>query len=355
VKALVLSGGKGTRLRPFSHSIPKQLVPVAGKPVLLHALAALREAGVTDAGIVVSAPGTAVRAVVGDGSCFGMSVTYLPQKTPLGLAHCVLIARDYLGDDDFVMYLGDNIFAGGITEYLEEFRAARPAAQLLVTKVEDPSQYGIAELDETGRVTQLQEKPGLPRSDLAITGLYCFTPDIHEATRAINPSWRGELEITDALQWLVGRGLPVHARIFPHYWADTGTLTDLLECNKVLLESIPPEVRGKVDERSRIWGPVIVEPGAVITESTIAGPAIIGAGSTIINSHVGPYTSLGENCRLRDASVEHSILLDQASVHGVRSIQSSIIGKAGDIRQARDGSAAHRLLVGDDSRIEMPA
>ncbi|MFG2533167.1 glucose-1-phosphate thymidylyltransferase [Streptomyces sp. NPDC048516] len=355
MKALVLSGGSGTRLRPFSHSMPKQLFPVAGRPVLVHALEAIREAGVTEVGIIVSGTGVAVRAAIGDGSQFGMSVTYLPQEEPRGLAHCVMIAREFLADDDFVMYLGDNIFDGGITETVETFRARRPAAQLVVTKVENPSQYGIAELDAEGRVTRLVEKPDDPRSDLAVTGVYCFTPDIHEAVLKISPSRRNEWEITDAIQWLVAQELPVQAQLFSGYWADTGTLADLLECNRVLLGGITPAVDGTVDGHSRISGPVIVEAGAIIERSTITGPSIIGAGSTIVNSHVGPFTSLGRECRLTEAGIEHSIVLDRASVDSVRSLQGSIIGKSGDVRRMRDGSASHRLLVGDHSRIEVPA
>jgi glucose-1-phosphate thymidylyltransferase len=350
----VLAGGSGTRLRPFSYSVPKQLVPVANKPVLFHALEALRAAGVTDVGMVVSAPGTAIRAAVGDGSRFDLSVTYLPQDEPRGLAHCVMIARDFLAGEDFVMFLGDNIFVGGIAEPLAEFRRSRPSAQLVVAKVTDPSQYGIAELDDTGRVASLHEKPERPRSDLAVTGIYCFSPEIHEAVGHIQPSWRGEWEITDAVQWLVEQGRTVRAQLFSGYWKDTGTLTDLLECNRVLLEGIAPSVLGATDPHSEISGPVIVEAGATVERSRITGPAIIGAGSTVVDSYVGPFTSLGSDCRLRDAGVEYSILLDRASVHGVRSIHDSIIGRAGEVRRSRQGSAVHRLLVGDDSRIEVP-
>lgn len=355
MKALVLSGGSGTRLRPFSHSMPKQLVPVAGKPVLFHALEALREAGITETGVIVGAPGTAVRAAVGDGSRFDMSVTYIPQEAPKGLAHCVMVARDFLAEDDFVMYLGDTVYAGGVTAAVDAFREGRAAAQLVVTKVENPSQYGVVELDATGLVTAMEEKPTAPRSDLAVTGLYCFTPEIHEAVRAIRPSRRGELEITDALQWLILRGRPVRARTFSGYWADTGTLHDLLECNKVLLEEITPRNDGTVDTASRISGLVVIEAGAIVERSKITGPAVIGADSTIIDSEVGPYSSFGRGCRLRDAGVAHSILLDGASVQGVRPIRGSIIGRSGEVRQSQTPSAGHRLMVGDDSRIEVSA
>ncbi|GHH78972.1 glucose-1-phosphate thymidylyltransferase [Streptomyces sulfonofaciens] len=357
MKALVLAGGAGTRLRPLSHSTPKQLVPVAGRPVLFHALDELRAIGVREAGVIISEgrPGEQIRAAAGDGSRFGLDITYLPQDAPRGLAHCVIIAREFLADDDFVMYLGDNIFAGGLGEPLAAFRSGAPAAQLVVTKVADPSAYGIAELDAEGRVTALQEKPAVPRSDLAVTGAYFFTPRIHEAVRGILPSARGELEITDAIQWLVTRGHPVRADRFSGYWADTGTLADVLTCNKVLLDDLAGAVRGVVDRASELTGQVVVEQGAEVIGSVIDGPVIIGAGSVIEDSRVGPFTSIGSGCRLRGAGVENSILLDQASVHGVRTIQGSIIGKAGDVRRQEDGSTMHRLLVGDDSRIDVPA
>lgn len=355
MKALVLAGGAGTRLRPFSHSTPKQLVPVAGKPVLFHVLETLARAGITETGVVVGEPGDQVRAAVGDGSRFGMDVTYLPQDAPRGLAHAVLIARAFLADDDFVMFLGDNIFADGIEEPLDRFRTGGAAAQLVVRKVADPSQCGVAEIDAEGRVTALQEKPERPRSDLAVTGVYFFTPRIHEAVRDIEPSRRGELEITDAVQWLVSRGADVRAHLCSGYWADTGTLGDLLECNKVLLEGIGPDNRGTVDAASVLSGPVVVAAGARVTRSLITGPAVIGAGTVVEDSDIGPFTSIGEGCRLHGAGVENSILLDQASVQGVRTISGSIIGRAGDVRQTPDGSAVHRLLVGDDSRIDVPA
>nr|AFV71303.1 PyrC6 [Streptomyces rugosporus] len=353
MKALVLAGGHGTRLRPFSHSVPKQLVPVAGKPVLFHALEALRSAGVTEAGVIVSGAGLPIRAALGDGAALGLQVTYLPQETPSGLAACVKIGRDFLGDDDFVMYLGDNIFGEGVDGPVDGFRRRRSAAQLLVTKVADPTQYGVAELDGHGRVIALEEKPARPASNLAVTGLYCFTAAIHEAVDRIVPSRRGELEITDAVRWLVDHGHDVRAEVLGGYWADTGTLDDLLECNKTLLDRITPAMHGRLDDASTIVGPVVVEAGAVIERSTVVGPALIGAGSTVVDSHVGRFTALGRDCDLRDARVEHSILMDRASVHGVRLAEGSIVGAAGEVRHSRRETAGHRVLVGDDSLIEV--
>ncbi|MFC4048764.1 glucose-1-phosphate thymidylyltransferase [Actinomadura syzygii] len=357
MKALVLAGGHGTRLRPFSHSIPKQLVPVANAPVLFHVLDALRAAGVTETGIIVGAPGDAIRGAVGDGSRFGMSVTYLPQDEPLGLAHCVLIAGDFLGDDDFVMYLADNVFADGIGEPLLEFQERRPAAQLVVAKAAEPTECGIAEVDDTGRVLGVEEKPDRPRSDLAVTGVYFFSSQIHEAVRAIEPSARGELEITDAVQWLVSQGRDVQARLLAGPWHDTGTVDGLLDCNRTLLERLRPEVRGAVTAGTVITGPVVVAEDALIERSVITGPALLGPGCVVRGSRIGPGTSIGAGCLLEDADVEHSMLLDGASVTGVGPLAGSVIGRSalvGPPPGAPDGERdAHRLVVGDDGRVEI--
>lgn len=330
-------------------------MPVANRPVLFHGLDLVASVGITEVGIVVSAPGSAIRAAVGDGSRFGLKVTYIPQDKPLGLAHCVMIARDFLGDSDFLMYLGDNIFIGGVTEAFEQFREARPAAQLVLAKVADPCQSGVAELDESGRVAALEEKPSHPKSDLAVTGAYFFTPRIHDAVGSITPSWRNELEITDALQWLVSAGDDVRGHVFAGLWKDTGTVADLLDCNMALLERVQARVDGTVDAASSVSGQVVIEPGAEVVRSVLRGPLIIGAGSRVEDSYIGPFTSIGSGCTLRQARVEYSILLDLASVHGVGPVQGSIIGQAGDIRPHADGATAHRLLVGDDSVIEVPA
>lgn len=354
VRALVLSGGAGTRLRPFSHTSPKQLVPIANEPVLFHGLRAIRALGIEKTGIIVSSPGTAIREAVGDGSLFDMEVTYLPQDEPLGLAHCVLLAREFLADDDFLMYLGDNIFIGGIADPFAEFQRDRPAVQLVLTKVSNPSALGVAEIDHRGRVLNLEEKPARPRSDLAVTGAYFFTPAIHEAVRQVQPSWRGELEIADAVQWLVSQGRDVCAYTFGGHWRDTGTTADLLDCNKLLLAEMTTTcIAGTVDSATEITEPVIIEEGASVRRSALRGPVMIAAGSSIEDSQVGPFTAIGKDCALRDASVENSILLERASVHGVRSIHGSIIGRAGQVRMSQEWPGAHRLLVGDNSVIEL--
>jgi len=353
MKALVLSGGAGTRLRPITHTSAKQLVPVANKPVLFYGLEAIRDAGVTDVGIIVGDTHAEIEAAVGDGSALGISVTYLRQSAPLGLAHCVLIAQDFLGDEDFVMYLGDNFIIGGITELVREFRDGAYDAQILLTKVDNPSQFGVAELSPDGRVSILVEKPEQPRSDLALVGVYMFRPSIHQAVRAISPSRRGELEITDALQWLIDHGHDVRPHLVTGYWKDTGRLEDMLECNRKVLEGIEPAVRGTVDESSQLIGRVVVEEGAVVERSTVRGPAIIGRGTVLCDTYVGPFTSIYFGCTLEDTEIEHSIVLEQSTIRGVRRIEDSLIGKQVEVSPNRAQPRAHRLMLGDHSRVSI--
>jgi glucose-1-phosphate thymidylyltransferase len=353
MKALVLAGGSGTRLRPITHTSAKQLLPVANKPVLFYGLEAIADAGITDVGIVVGDTAAAIEAAVGDGSAFGFRVTYLRQEAPLGLAHAVLIAREFLGDDDFVMYLGDNFIVGGITELVAEFRIARPDAQIMLTKVSDPRAFGVAELDDSGRVVGLEEKPQVPKSDLALVGVYMFTPAVHEAVRSLRPSWRGELEITEAIQWLVEQGKTVRSTVITGYWKDTGNVTDMLEVNRLVLESLESRVDGTVDGSCEIIGRVAVEAGAQISGSRIVGPAIIGAGSKVTGSYVGPFTAIAGDCSVDDSEIEYSIVLRGASIRGVRRIEASIIGHHSEVTPAPRVPKAHRLVLGDHSKVQI--
>lgn len=353
MKALVLSGGAGTRLRPITHTSAKQLVPVANKPVLFYGLEAIRDAGVTEVGIIVGDTAAEIEAAVGDGSELGISVTYIRQDAPLGLAHCVLIARDFLGEDDFVMYLGDNFIIGGITELVQEFREGTYDAQILLTKVDNPSQFGVAELGPHGGVTTLVEKPKEPKSDLALVGVYMFRPVIHDAVRAIKPSARGELEITDALQWLIDEGRDVRPHLVTGYWKDTGRLEDMLECNRKVLESVEPLVLGSVDADSQLIGRVVVEQGAVIERSTVRGPAIIGRDSVVRDTYVGPFTSIYFGCTLEDTEIEHSIVLEESTIRGVGRIEDSLIGKQVEVSPSSALPRAHRLMLGDHSRVSI--
>ena len=274
MKALVLAGGSGTRLRPITHTSAKQLVPVANKPVLFYGLEAIRDVGITEVGIVVGDTAPAIQSAVGDGGAFGLNVTYIRQPAPLGLAHALLVAREFLGDDDFVMYLGDNFIVGGIATLVEEFRASRPDAHIMLTAVQDPRQFGVAELDSTGQVIGLEEKPDRPRSNLALVGVYMFTSAVHEAVAALTPSRRGELEITEAIEELMASGHKVTSTIISGYWKDTGNVADMLEVNRMVLESVEPAVDGEVDPASELIGRVVIGTGARITGSRIVGPVI---------------------------------------------------------------------------------
>ncbi|MFF8293758.1 glucose-1-phosphate thymidylyltransferase [Streptomyces sp. NPDC016309] len=353
MKALVLSGGSGTRLRPLTHTSAKQLVPVANKPILFYVLEGIAEAGVTDVGIIVGDTADEIRAAVGDGSRFGISVTYIPQHQPLGLAHAVRIARDWLADDDFVMYLGDNFLLGGIGRQLEDFRTRRPAAQIMLTRVPDPSAFGVVTLDEAGRVTGLEEKPKFPKSDLALVGVYFFTAAVHDAVAAIRPSARGELEITDALQWLLDQGLDIASSTVDGYWKDTGNATDMLEVNRSVLDGLTPYCAGSVDEESELVGRVVIEEGAVVVRSRIVGPAVIGRGTRVEGSYIGPFTSVADDCAVIDSEIEYSIILAGAAIDGVRRIEASMIGRQARVTPAPRTPQAHRLILGDHSKVQI--
>ncbi|MGI5439551.1 glucose-1-phosphate thymidylyltransferase [Streptomyces shenzhenensis] len=353
MKALVLSGGAGTRLRPITHTSAKQLLPVANKPVLFYGLESIAAAGITEVGMIVGDTAAEIEAAVGDGSAFGLKVTYLPQERPLGLAHAVLIARDFLGDDDFVMYLGDNFVVGGISALVEEFRTRRPDAQILLTHVSDPRSFGVAELDASGRVVGLEEKPRQPKSDLALVGVYLFGPAVHEAVRAVQPSWRGELEITDAIQHLIDTRADVRCTLVEGYWKDTGDVGDMLEVNRTVLESLERRIDGEVDERSETVGRVVVEEGARILNSRIVGPAVIGSGTVVRDSYVGPFTSVAENCRITGSELEFSIVLRDSSIDGVGRIESSLIGRHVEVTPTARVPSAHRLVLGDHSKVQI--
>ncbi|MBG0813547.1 glucose-1-phosphate thymidylyltransferase [Planomonospora sp. ID82291] len=355
MKALVLAGGRGTRLRPLTHTSAKQLVPVANKPVLYYGLEAIRDAGITSVGIITGDTGAEVREAVGDGSRFGLDITYIPQAAPLGLAHCVLIAREFLADDPFVMYLGDNFLIGGISGLVDAFLLGGYDAQILLTKVAEPRFYGVAELGSSGEIVGLQEKPDVPRSELAIVGVYSFSPAIHEAVRSITPSARGELEITDAVQWLIENGYSVHSHMVSGYWKDTGRLQDLLECNRMILETVEPVNRGTVDGLSEITGRVVIEPGAVVENSVLRGPIVVGADAKIQSSYVGPFTSIGPRCVLQDSEIEYSIVLDDSSIHGISRLAHSLIGRNVEVNRAAGAPNTHGLMVGDHSRIQVRA
>jgi glucose-1-phosphate thymidylyltransferase len=353
MKALVLSGGSGSRLRPITHTSAKQLLPVANKPVLFYGLEAIRDAGITDVGIVVGETEPAIREAVGNGSAFGIGATYLRQDAPRGLAHAVLIARDFLGDDDFVMYLGDNFIVGGIAGLVDEFRSGRPDAQIMLTSVPDPRQFGVAELDPAGEVIGLEEKPREPKSDLALVGVYIFTPAVHEAVAKLEPSWRGELEITEAIQWLIDHGRKVRSTTITGYWKDTGNVADMLEVNRMVLEGLEPACSGEVDAETELIGRVAIGGGAQISGCRIVGPVVIGAGTRVSGSYIGPFTSVERDCVIADSEIEYSIVMRGASIKGVRRIEASLIGRDVEVTPAPRVPNAHRLILGDHSKVQI--
>ncbi len=363
MKGLILSGGAGTRLRPITHTSAKQLVPVANKPILFYGIEDMVEAGITEIGIIIGDTGDEIRAAVGDGSAFGARVTYIPQDAPLGLAHCVLIARDFLGDDDFVMYLGDNLLRQGISPFVVSFEhdrnasgtadGDRPSAQILLARVEDPQRFGVAEIGPDGEVLHLVEKPVDPPSDLALVGVYLFDRSIHEAVASIQPSPRGELEITDAIQWLIDNGHRVRHEILEGWWKDTGKLQPLLEGNRLILETLEQRIDGTVDDGSLIDGRVVIEEGAQIVNSTVRGPAVIGRNSRVVNSYIGPFTSVYFDCEVIDSEIEHSVVLEQSTITGISRITDSLIGRKVTVRLSDERPHAIRLMVGDDSVVEL--
>jgi glucose-1-phosphate thymidylyltransferase len=368
MKGLILAGGAGTRLRPITHTNSKQLVPIANKPILYYVIEQLAAAGIKQIGLIVSAgeSGTEIRKAVGDGSLFGVDVTYIEQDEPRGLAHCVLIASDFLGDDNFAMYLGDNMLQQDLKVIVDRFDTKRTrqlelsddgvapaAAQILLAHVDDPRQFGVVALDAYGRVARLVEKPAKPPSDLALAGVYLFDKSVHKAVRAIEPSARGELEITDAIQWLLDQGYGIEHEILDGWWIDTGKKDPLLHCNRLVLDTISARVDGVLDEESRVDGRVIVEPGARLIRSVVRGPAIIGPDATLINSYVGPYTSIGANCELHDAEIEHSVVLERSRIVGVHRIQDSLLGREVEVLRNCVRPEATRLMLGDHSRVDL--
>jgi len=351
MRALVLAGGEGSRLRPLTHTQAKQLIPIAGQPILFHALDAIRDAGIHDVGIVIGQTGTEVRAAVGDGSAWGLRITYIEQEAPLGLAHAVLTAADFVRGEPFLMYLGDNVLLEGVKRFVRAFEDAAPDAQILLARVPDPSQFGVVVL-EGEHVTTLVEKPREFVSDLGLVGVYLFDDSILEACATLEPSWRGEYEITEAIQWLVDTGKVVRADMVDGYWKDTGRPEDLLDANRMLLATLASDVQGSVDAETAVDGVVVVAPGAKVTTSKLLGPVWIGADCVIDASTIGPDVSIEPGSTVHASTIRDSIVMAGCTVDGVDALESSILGRNADVRHA-GGGGAHRLVVGDQSRVEV--
>jgi len=351
MKGLILSGGKGTRLRPLTYTSAKQLVPVANKPVLFYGIEAMAAAGIRDVGIVVGDTHEEIRRAVGAGERWNVNVTYIPQDAPRGLAHAVSISQPFLGDRPFVMYLGDNLLNKGLRPFVERFWNDKPAAQILLAKVSDPQQFGVAELRDD-KVVRLVEKPKEPKSDLALVGVYLFGPEVFDSVSRIKPSFRDELEITDAIQDLIDRGFVVKPQIVEGWWKDTGRLEDMLEANRLILDTIDRRVAGNVDAISRLEGKVIVEEGAIVRHSVIRGPVIVGARARLLNCYVGPFTSIMSDVEIRDAEIEHSIILEGSRIHDIGTrIEDSLIGKNVRVHRVPAKPKAYRFMLGDNSEV----
>jgi glucose-1-phosphate thymidylyltransferase len=351
MKGLILSGGKGTRLRPLTYTSAKQLVPVANKPILFYGVEALVEAGIHDIGVVVGETQAEIRAALGDGSRFGAQVTYIEQDAPRGLAHAVLISEQFIGGQPFVMYLGDNLLNKGIVPFVEQFVREQPAAQILLTAVPDPQMFGVAELVD-GKVTRLTEKPKKPLSNLALVGVYMFGPQIFDSVKRIKPSFRHELEITDAIQDLIDHGLTVTPHLVDGWWKDTGKLEDMLEANRLVLDTFDRRIEGTCDAESRVEGKVVIEAGAIIEHSVVRGPAIIGARARITRAYVGPFTSIMNDVTIRESEIEHSIVLEGSVIQdlGTR-VADSLIGKNVKITRLPLKPSAYRFMLGDNSEV----
>jgi len=354
MKALILAGGTGSRLRPITYSMAKQLVPVANKPVIEYGIEAIANAGVTDFGIIVGDTGAAVEAAVGDGSRWGIKITYIPQSAPLGLAHAVSTAKEFLGEDDFVMYLGDNLIKSSVATLVKEFEQHRPAATILLTPVPNPSDFGVAELEQN-RVVRLQEKPKEPKSNLALVGVYLFDKRIHDSISALKPSARGEYEITDAIQGLIDRSLEVRSHIVEGWWKDTGTVEAMLEANRLILEDLAPINEGESDGHSKIEGRVRIGKGSVVQNSVIRGPAVIGANCRIVDSFIGPFTAIADNTQILATEIENSIVMgDCELVDAPSRLANCLIGRGATIKHQKGTPKSMQLVLGDSSSVVLP-
>jgi len=353
MKALITSGGKGTRLRPLTHTQNKHLIPIANKPILHYAIETVVEAGISEVGILTNADSTEVQDAIGDGSRWGVHITYIPQEAPLGLAHVVKISEDFIGKDRFIFYLGDNMVVGGVKRFVEEFEKDHVNCFLTLSRVKDPERFGVPEI-KNNRIVAIEEKPRLPKSEFAVAGIYIYDHHIFEAVNNIKPSQRGELEISDAHQYLIDHGYQIGYSEITGWWKDTGKPIDLLEANRLVLEHLKPRIEGTVDEKSYTSGNVIIEKGAQIINSHIRGPVIIGSNAIIENSYIGPFTSIHDGCKIQNSEIEFSIVLNDCHIAeiGVR-IESSLLGSDVEIMKVASKPATHRFIIGDQSRVEL--
>jgi len=351
MKGLILSGGKGTRLYPLTYTCAKQLVPVANKPVLFRVIESIKDAGIQEIGVVVGDTAPEIREAVGDGSRWNVKITYIPQEAPLGLAHAVKISEGFLGQERFVMFLGDNVIQGGISGLIRQFENSDCNAQIVLTKVANPQQYGVAVL-KNGTIVRLIEKPRDPPSDLALVGIYMFDQSVFQAVNNIKPSWRNELEITDAIQYLVDHGATVRPYVHTGWWIDTGAPGDMLDANRLVLDEMEPKVEGYVDRASKLIGKVIVQKGAEVIGSVVRGPAIIGEETRILNAYIGPFTSVYHHVLVERSEIEHSIVLEHSRIVDIsQRIENSLIGRNVEIVRSPLLPKAFKMTLGDNSKV----
>ena len=353
MKALIASGGRGTRLRPLTHTQNKHLLPIANKPILHYAIEAAVDAGIKQIGIVCNADSNEVQHAIGNGRQWGVKISYIPQKAPLGLAHVVKISEKFIDKDDFIFYLGDNMVVGGVKRFIEDYEKSDCNCFLTLSKVKDPERFGVPEI-KNGKIIRIEEKPKKPKSQYAVAGIYIYDRHIFEAVKKIKPSKRGELEISDAHQYLIDKGYKIGFSEITGWWKDTGKPSDILEANRLVLDNIQPRINGQIDEHSTIAGKVVIEPGTKIVNSVVRGPAIIGKNCIIENSYIGPFTSIGDNTQIRNAEVEYSILLRECKVLNVKiRIEGSLLGNDVEIVEANGKPHVHRFMIGDQSRVEV--
>ncbi|MBD3226178.1 MAG: glucose-1-phosphate thymidylyltransferase [Caldithrix sp.] len=353
MKALITSGGRGTRLRPLTHTQNKHLIPIANKPILYYAIDYCREAGITEIGIVYNADSDAVPKAIGDGSERGVKITYIPQEAPLGLGHVIKVSQEFIGNDSFVFYLGDNMVVGGLKRFIKAFEKANSNCHLTLAKVKEPQRFGVPEI-KGKRITKIEEKPERPKSDFAVSGIYIYDTSIFEAVNNIDFSHRGELEISDAHQYLLDKGYKLTYSEITGWWKDTGKPYDLLEANRLILDNIHADIKGKIDDDSLVTGNVQIEKGSQIINSVIRGPVVIGKNSIIENSYIGPFTSINDNCIIKNSEVEFSLLLKECRVIDVHiRIEHSLLGNDVEIIKSHGKPSTHHFFIGDQSRVEL--
>ncbi len=353
MKALIASGGRGTRLRPITHTQNKHLIAIANKPILHYAIEAACNAGIKEIGIVHNSDSQEVPNTIGDGSRWGVSITYIPQINPGGLAQVVLLAEKFIGNDNFIFYLGDNLVVGGVKKYVDEFTKSNFNCWLTLSKVKDPQRFGVPEI-KNGKIISIEEKPTNPKSDFAVAGIYIYDKNIFTACKALKPSARGELEISDAHQWLIENNFAVGFSEITGWWKDTGKPTDLLEANRLVLDNLIPSNNGTIEKTANVAGKVIIEEGAIIKDSVVRGPVIIGKNCLIEGSYIGPFTAIGNNTTIKNSEVEYSIILRDCKIInvGIR-IEGSILGNDVEVVEANGKPRVHRFMIGDQSRVEI--